>query len=188
MPTSTGVLRRGAAAYSDFCGRLPSGYRAPTYRLTTALFATIVDVGFAWDSSLMTAMAQGRNTHPEFRSGDYFILGDRFVEFPMGRWRGLPIAFNHAYRLLLKVPLEAALRTAFGPRRFVAYNVHMTDLVRCESLRDAQRSPLSRLLHRYMWSMHGGDTFASLRSIVKYLARRGYGFEATDDLCRRVTG
>jgi hypothetical protein len=181
------ALKRGAAAYADFCGHRPAGYRAHTYRLTDDLFDTLLEEEFCWDSSVMTAMAQGRNPHPEFDEGDYFVLAGRLVEFPMGRWRGLPIPFNHSYRLLLKTPAEALLRAAMGPNRLVAYNTHMTDLVRCDSLRSAQRSPLSRLLHRYMWSTHGNDTFASFRSAVRYLSGRGYRFETTDGLYRRLT-
>jgi peptidoglycan/xylan/chitin deacetylase (PgdA/CDA1 family) len=179
-------LRRGVAAYSDFCGRRPSGYRAHTYRLTDELFDTLLEEGFLWDSSVMTAVAQGRNTSPEFRDGDYFVLADRLVEFPVGTWNGLPIPFNHSYRLLMKAPLEILLRAASEPGRLVAYNTHMTDLVRCDSLRAANRSPASRLLHRYMWSTHAADTFASFRGAVRYLARRGYRFESTDALYRRL--
>jgi hypothetical protein len=63
----------------------------------------------------------------------------------------------------------------------------MTDLVRCDSLAAAHRSALSRLAHRYMWSLQGDDTFASLRSAVAYLRGCGYGFESTDGLCRRLS-
>lgn len=179
-------LRRGAAAFADFCGRPPAGYRAHTYRLTNELFDTLLDEGFLWDSSVMRAVAQGRNTHPDFKQGDYFVLADRLLEFPVGTWRGIPIPFNHSYRLLMKSPAEAVLRAIAGPDRFIAYNVHMTDLVRCDSLRSAERSPTSRFLHRYMWSTHGADTFASFRGAVRYLSGRGYRFEQTDGLYRRL--
>ncbi len=177
-------LRRGAAAYADFCGRRPRGYRAHTYRLTDELFDVLLEEGFLWDSSVMTAVAQGRNAHPEFLRGDYFVLADRVVEFPVGRWGGVPLPFNHSYRLLLKSPLEAALRLVTAPGPLVGYNTHMTDMVRCDSLAAAERSPLSRLLHRYMWITHRADTFASYRRAVRYLAGRGYRFESTDDLYR----
>ena len=180
-------LRRGAAAYADLVGRPPRGYRAHTYRLTEELFETLVEAGFRWDSSVMTAFAQGRNPHPEFKRGDYFLLGGRLVEFPIGTWGRLPIALNHTHRLLVKRPAEAVLRAAFGPSRLVAYNVHMTDLVRCDSLRSAARSPLVRLLYRYLWCTQGGDTFKSLTGLVEYLRRLGFAFRTTDDLHRRVT-
>ena len=180
-------LRRGAAAYADFCGWAPRGYRAHTYRLTNPLYETLLDVGFLWDSSLMTAIAQSRNTAPQFAEGDYFVLDGSLTAFPMGKWRGVPLAFNHAYRLLMKSPGEAVFRAAFGPTRLAPYNVHMTDLVRNDSLASAVRSPLSRLLHKYMWITHGADTFGSFRSVVKYLRRQGYRLESTDDLHRRVT-
>lgn len=181
------MLRRGAAAYADFCGHPPAGYRAHTYRLTGELFDTLRNEGFRWDSSVMIAVAQGRNTHPEFKQGDYFILDGSLVEFPMGTWRGLPLAFNHTYRLLIKQPVEAVLRAALGPTRLVAYNTHMTDLVRCDSLQSAQRKASVRWLHRYLWATHGSDTFASFRNVVGYLARQGYRFESTDGLYRRLT-
>jgi len=181
-------LRRGAAAYADFCGRRPAGYRAHTYRLTDELFDTLREEGFRWDSSVMRARAQGRNLHPAFREGDYFVLAGDFLELPMGRWRAVPLAFNHSYRLLLKRPAEAILRTVSGPGRLVAYNVHMTDLVRCDSLAAAQRSALSRAAHRYMWALQGDDTFASFRRAVAYLRGRGYGLESTNALWRRLNG
>jgi peptidoglycan/xylan/chitin deacetylase (PgdA/CDA1 family) len=180
-------LRRGAAAYADFCGRRPAGYRAHTYRLTDALFDTLLEEGFRWDSSVQRAIAQGRNTHPDFRDGDYFVLAGRLFEFPLGRFRGLPLAFNHSYRLLLKTPVEALLRATFGVERLVAYNTHMTDMVRNRSLDDAQRSTAARLGHRYLWALHGDDTFGSFRSAVRYLGRKGYRFESTDGLYRRLS-
>lgn len=181
-------LRRGVAAFADFCGRRPSGYRAHTYRLTDELFDTLLEEGFAWDSSLMRALAQGRNAHPEFRRGDYFVLAGRLYEFPIARWRMVPLAFNHSYRLLLKRPAEAVLRATCGLGRLVAYNTHMTDMVRCTSLADARRSTAARLGHNYLWAFQGDDTFASFRSAVKYLRRGGYRFESTDGLYRRLTG
>jgi hypothetical protein len=98
------------------------------------------------------------------------------------------VPFNHSYRLLLKMPAEALLRATLGPGRLVAYNTHMTDMVRCDSLAGAERSALSRLAHRYMWAFHGDDTFASLRSAVQYLRRKRYRFASTDELCRRLGG
>jgi peptidoglycan/xylan/chitin deacetylase (PgdA/CDA1 family) len=181
-------LRRGAAVFADFCGRRPAGYRANTYRLTDALFDTLREEGFKWDSSVMRALAQGRNTHPEFAQGDYFVLAGDFFEFPMARWRVVPLAFNHSYRLLIKRPAEALLRAFFGLGRLVAYNTHMTDMVRCDSLEEAQRGLAARLGHRYLWALQGDDTFASFRNAVAYLRRKGYRFESTDGLYRRLSG
>lgn len=180
-------LRRSAAAYADFCGHPPRGYRAHTYRLTDELFDTLLDEGFLWDSSVMRAAAQGQNKHRKFQKGDYFVLAGRLYEFPVGRWKEIPLAFNHSYRLLLKRPAEALLRAIDRPGTLVAYNTHMTDMVRCDSLEQAERSTLSRMLHRYMWSLQGADTFDSFRSAVAYLRKRGYRFESTDGLYRRVS-
>jgi peptidoglycan/xylan/chitin deacetylase (PgdA/CDA1 family) len=181
------ALARSAAAYADFCGRRPAGYRAHTYRLTPPLYDALVAEGFGWDSSLLRAWGQGGNRHPGFRAGDYLVLDDRLVEFPIGTWRGLPVPINHTHVLLAKTPGERLLRMLGGPSRLVAYNFHMTDLVRCRSLSVAKRPRTVKLLYRYLWSTHGGDTFAVVRRMVGYLKRKGYTFLATDDLYRRVT-
>jgi peptidoglycan/xylan/chitin deacetylase (PgdA/CDA1 family) len=179
-------LRRGALALEDFCGRRAAGYRAHTYRLTHELYETLLELGFRWDSSLMRGVGQGRNRHRVFRKGDYFLLGGRLFEFPVATWRGTPLPLNHAYRLLLKAPAEAALWAVSGPGPLVAYNMHMIDLVRCRSLQHAQRSALSRLLHRFMWATQGRDTLGALESFVTRLRGFGYEFMATHALYERV--
>jgi hypothetical protein len=181
-------LRRSAAAYADCLGRRPAGYRAHTYRLTRPLYDTLREEGFRWDSSLMRGFAQGGNRHPGFRGGDYLVLDDALVEFPIGTWKGVPIPLNHTHLLLAKTPGELALRALFGPPRLVVYNFHMTDLVRSGSLAFATRGRAVRMLHRYLWSTHGADTFAVVRRFVHYLARQGYGFRTTDAMHRLVAG
>jgi hypothetical protein len=179
-------LARSAAVYSGFAGHRPEGYRAHTYRLTRPLFDALVCEGFLWDSSLMCAFAQGRNPHAAFRGSDYLVLDGRLVEFPLGTWRGVPLAFNHTHVLLAKTPGEAVLRTLFGPPRLAVYNFHLTDLVRCDSLRAAKRTATVKALYRYLWSTHGGDTFSVVRRVVRDLRRRGYTFVTMSDLYRRV--
>jgi peptidoglycan/xylan/chitin deacetylase (PgdA/CDA1 family) len=179
-------LRRSVDLYGEFCGRAPEGYRAHTYRLTEPLVDALIAAGFRWDSSLMRAYAQGGDRRRAHRRGDYLILRDRLVEFPMGTWRGVPLPLNHAYLMLAKTPGELLLRTVAGPPRLLVYNLHMTDLVRCGSLAVARRAPAVRLLHKYAWSTHGKDTFAVVRRFVVYLRRIGYEMLTTSDLYARV--
>jgi len=181
-------LCRSARAYEDLCGRPHAGYRAHTYRLTHELYDTLIDLGFHWDSSLMRDFGQGRNRHPGFRSGDYFVLGGRLVEFPVATWRGIPLPLNHPYRLLIRAPADALLWATAGCGPLVAYNFHMTDLVRCGSMAHAARSASSRLLHRYMWAARGPDTFAVIDVFVRRLRASGYGFLATHELYRMIQG
>jgi hypothetical protein len=180
-------LRRGADALADFCGRPAGGYRAHTYRLTHELFETLLALGFQWDSSLMRGFGQGRNRHRRFRQGDYFVLGGQLFEFPVATWRGTLLPLTHAYRLLLKKPAEAALWAVSGPGLLVAYNVHMTDLVRSDSLRYSKMDPVFRLLHRYLWATHHDDTFASLASLLTRLRGHGHEFLTTQALYDRLT-
>jgi hypothetical protein len=173
-------------ALADFCGRPAAGYRAHTYRLTHELYETLLELGVRWDSSLMRAVGQGRNRHRAFRDGDYFVLGGLLFEFPVATWRGTPLPLNHAYRLLLKAPVEAALWAVSGPGPLVAYNMHMTDLVRCASLARSRSRGLPRLLHRYMWATQGRDTLGALESFVTRLRASGYEFLATQALYERL--
>lgn len=175
-------LADGVAAYADCLGRLPAGYRAHTYRLTRPLYEALRALGFRWDSSLMRAFAQGGNRHPAFARGDYLVFDDGFVEFPIANWRGTSVPLNHTHLLLLRRPGELMLRGIAGPGRLVAYNCHMTDLVRSDSLRHAVRTRTVRMLYRYMWLARGPDTFGVLARFIDYLGRRGYACRTSDDL------
>ena len=179
-------LRRGALAFEDFCGRPPDGYRAHTYHLTHELYETLLERGFHWDSSLMRGLGQGSNPHRKFRTGDYFLLDGRLVEFPIATWRGTPFPLNHPYRLLMKAPAEALLWAVAGCGPLVAYNVHLTDLVRCGSLSHSPIKGLSRLLFRYMWVTQGTDTFGALEAFILRLRAARYEFLSTHELYRRI--
>lgn len=179
-------LRRGASALEDVTGRPAAGYRAHTYRLTRELYDTLLALDFRWDSSLLRAYGQNANRHPRVLDGDYFVLDGRLFEFPLATWGAVPLAFSHAYRLLLGAPLERLLWALAGTGPLAAYNMHMTDLVRSGSLRHAKRRRLSRLLHRRMWALRGPDTFGSLEAITRRLRRAGYEFLSTHALYERV--
>jgi hypothetical protein len=181
-------LRRGALAFEDVCGRPPDGYRAHTYHLTHALYETLLERGFRWDSSLMRGFGQGSNRHRKFRAGDYFVFDGRLVEFPIAMWQGTPLPLNHSYRLLIKQPAEALLRALAGCGPLVTYNVHMTDLVRCGSLAQSPITGLPRLLFRYMWVTQGRDTFGALEAFAVRLRLAGYQFLTTHGLYERVQG
>ena len=180
------LLRRGIAAYTDFIGKPPSGYRAHTYRLDMELYRALIENGIKWDSSILPALAQGGNFAPKYRAGDYMIFDDRLVEFPVATWKKLPLPLNHAYRLLMGRPVEALVRRSFGPRNLVFYNMHMVDLAHCRSLSESNLPPIVKLLYRYMWGANKSDTFQSLRSIVEYLDGLGYKFQFANTLYQEI--
>jgi peptidoglycan/xylan/chitin deacetylase (PgdA/CDA1 family) len=180
-------LEQGVAAFTAFMGRPPDGYRAHTCRLTPGLFDALVSLGFTWDSSVMRAFALGHNGHACFREGDYFTMGDSLLEFPVGRWRGVNLPLNHPYSLLTGRVGSQVLRQVFGPADgLVAYNIHMTDLLRVPALDAAPYGALFRLLQHWMWLGNGGDTFAFFRQMMGDLRDRGYTFETTNGLYRRL--
>jgi len=179
-------LLQGIAAYAEFTGKPPKGYRAHTYRLDLTLYHALIKNGFKWDSSILPAVAQGGNFAPQYRARDYMVFENRLVEFPVATWRQLPIPLNHSYRLLMGRPAEALIRKAFGPNQLVAYNMHMVDLVYCRSLDKANLPLLVKTLYRYMWGANKSDTFRSLRSIVEYLDGLGYEFCLADTLYQNI--
>lgn len=182
------TLRRSVDAYVAFMGRPPEGYRAHTCRLTPSLYDALADLGFRWDSSVMRAYGLGHNGHACFRTGDYFVLGDGLVEFPVGLWRGVHLPLNHPYTLLAGSAGGRVLRSLCGPvGNLVAYNVHMTDLVRSPALRHAPYGRLFEWLQRWMWLGHPQDTFADYRLTCGYLRDRGFTFMTTAQCYRQVT-
>jgi peptidoglycan/xylan/chitin deacetylase (PgdA/CDA1 family) len=185
---SPASLRQGVDAFTAFMGRPPDGYRAHSCRLTPELFEALADFGFKWDSSVMRAYALGHNGHACFRQGDYFVLGEGLFEFPVGRWRGLNLPLNHPYSLLAGRAGGQILRRFCGPAdRLVAYNIHMTDLLRVPALDQAPYGALFRLLQRWMWLGQNGDTFAFFRRMYAYLRDRGFSFETTNGCYERLT-
>ena len=180
------TLQRGHAVYSDFCGRPPTGYRAHTYRLSHVLYETLIELGFAWDSSLQLGFGQGRQSHSAFRGGDILVFDQRLVEFPIGTWRRVPLPFTHSYSLLLSDAARSLLWAAGGPGRLAAYSMHMTDVVRSDTLHVARRSIVSRCLHRLMWARPGHTTFPELSRVVAKLRDSGYEFLTTQAMYERV--
>jgi len=136
----------------------------------------------------MRAFAQGRNPHVGFRAGDYLTLNEQLVELPMATWRGLPIALNHTHLLLAKTPGELVLRAISGPPRLVVYNLHMTDLVRCDSLRLAVRTRTVKLLYRYLWMTHRADTFSVWCRFVRYVQRCGHKATTMSNVYAAIAG
>ena len=55
------LLARSVAAYADYCGALPRGYRAHSNRLNLKLYRALLDNGFKWDSSILPAITRGGN-------------------------------------------------------------------------------------------------------------------------------
>ncbi len=181
-------LRRGADAYMSFMGVRPDGYRAHMYRLTPALYDTLVALEFKWDASVMRVYGLGRNKHACYRLGDYFVTGSGLIQFPVGSWRFAPFPLNHPYTLLAGSIGGRLLRSMCGPAgQLVAYNMHMTDLLRSPALAQAPYGRLFDWLQHWMWLGHGADTFDALRSTCDYLRQQGFTFMTTSQLYQQVT-
>jgi len=170
-------LRRSVDAYGDALGRRPDGYRAHSCRLTPTLLAALVALGFKWDASVMRGYGLGHNGDEAFRTGDYFVLGDGFIEFPIGVWRWAHLPLNHPYTMLAGRAAGRVLQSLCGPSgSLVGYNVHMTDLERVPALDAAPYGALFRTLQRWMWVGQGPTSYDHYRRMCAYLASRGHVF------------
>ena len=165
-------LRRGVDAFEGFTGARPRGYRAHTYRLTEDLFKALVTEGFAWDSSILPGIGLGNHPGRVFRNGDWFVLDDALVEFPVASWRHLGIPFTQSYRQLLGRFAEVALfRTASLPDLLV-YDTHMVDLVRDGRI---GKSPLPLWLKgAHALARRGQHGFDDLLVLSERLRAQGY--------------
>ena len=169
---SAETLGRSVAAYGSFVGVPPRGYRAHTYRLTEALLSAVVAAGFAWDSSILPGFGRGNHRHPAFRRGDYFVIDDALLEFPVASWRALGIPFTHPYRQLMGGFAESLLHRAASLPRLLVYSAHMVDLV--PDGRIAQ-SPLPLWLKGgHALSRRGRRGFEDLIGLAERLRERGY--------------
>ena len=165
-------LGRGIAAYKSFVGRSPSGYRAHTYRLTEALLSALRSEGFAWDSSILPGFGLGSDRHPAFRRGDYFVIDDALIEFPVASWRALGVPFTHSYRLLMGGAVESLLDRALSLPRLVVYCMHLVDLVRDGRI---GQSPLPLWLKSgHALVRHRQRGFDDLIGLTERLRARGY--------------
>lgn len=128
-PDTAESLRRSAAAFERFTGARPRGYRAATYRLTEEIFQALVTEGFAWDSSILPGIGIGNHSGKAFRKGDFFVLDDALMEFPVSSWRRLGIPFTQSYRQMMGPLAESALLRTLSLPKLLVYDMHMTDLV-----------------------------------------------------------
>ena len=177
-------LARSVDAYHRFVGRAPEGYRAHSCRLTAALASALIESGFKWDSSILPGLGYGGNPERRFRAGDYFVIGERLLEFPLATWRPIRIPLTHAYRALLKRPGEAVFRRVCRYPQLLVYNTHMTDLVWTASLTTSPIPKVRKVLHAYKWGFNRSDSFGALERFVREVRSRGYRLRAMSDLYR----
>ena len=179
-------LRRGADAFEGFTGVRPCGYRAHTYRLTEALFEAMVTEGFAWDSSILPGVGLGNHPGRAFRNGDWFVLDDALIEFPVASWRRLGIPFTQSYRQLLGRLAESWLSRVSPLPDLLVYDMHMVDLVRDGRL---GKSPLPLWLKgAHALARRGLRGFDDLAVLDERLRAQGYEWSTLSRCYERLAG
>ena len=179
-------LKRGTDAFERFLGVRPRGYRAHTYRLTEELFEAMIIEGFAWDSSILPGIGLGNHPGRVFRNGDWFVLDDALVEFPVASWRRLGIPFTQSYRQLLGRFAESVLFQTASLPDLLVYDTHMVDLVRDGHI---GKSPLPWWLKgAHAMVRHGQRGFEDLAILSERLLAQGYEWSTLSHCYEWLTG
>ena len=171
-------VRQGMAAFREYFGRDPVGYRAPQGNIEPKEFAILESLGFEFDSSVF----------PSYRPGMYnnldaplepFIpdVAPSLVEIPFGAFRGIRIPTSHSYFKLFGRPLGRYLTVAGLPNVLV-YNIHLHDLYRTPS-HEALNLPKRWIMKRNL-----DRSKSLLRANVKRIRDRGYESVLISDIER----
>jgi hypothetical protein len=174
------MLAESVELFQNLLGRSPIGYRANTFAIRPELLRTQQELGFAFDSSLLPArIGFGANSDPDWRKHGQAFRLERYGlnEYPVATIPGLRAPFIHSYVCLGQM-LSLGLFLKLNPlSRFLVYDMHMVDLVRClDSLEDATVPTSAKKIYARMWSKGRQDTFDILNALIIRLKSKGYSF------------
>ncbi|PHQ40805.1 hypothetical protein Z052_18210 [Halorubrum sp. C191] len=167
-------ISKATAAYEDFFGRSPVGYRFPNGNVRSTDYELLAENGYKFDASVFPSWRPGHfdntnaPTRPQFFT-DYDLLEIPFTVYS-DRIR-IPTALS--YCRLLGRPFTELL--ARRPPPVVIFNIHMHDLVNPPAFNEL--SPLYRGIYS-----RNPDGKSLLTRVLKRLQRRGYEFRQLDDL------
>ena len=179
-------LRAGAAAFTRFTGRRPTGYRAHTFRLTEEVFAALVAEGFEWDSSILPGFGLGNRREAVFRRGDYFVLDETLPEYPVASWRRPGIPFIQSYRQLLGPRLESLLDRASDLPALLIHDLHLVDLT--PEGRIGETAMPAWLKAAHFLARRRSRGFAELAALGERFRRRGYRWTTMTECHRLLAG
>lgn len=161
-------VRRGIAAYRNFFGRDPIGYRAPMGNIEPHELGVLEELGFEFDSSIFPSYRPGAYNNLDTPLEPYSpAAAPTLLEIPVGVFRGIRIPVSHSYFKLFGRPLSRFLSVAPLPNVLV-YNVHLHDLYRTPS-HDALHAPKRWIMTRNLDKAEG-----IFRSNLETLLSRGY--------------
>jgi peptidoglycan/xylan/chitin deacetylase (PgdA/CDA1 family) len=172
-------IRRGVAAFRNFFGSQPAGFRAPHGRIAPADFVTLQREGIAYDSSIF----------PSWRPGVFNNLGAPNVpyrhpsglpELPVTVFRPVPVPVGLGYLRMFGLALGRPLLRLSRLPPVVVIGFHAYDLVE-NAHSDRIRPWLRWYFHR---NVHQGP--ALLTALVAELRRRGYTFSTMQEALSRT--
>ena len=185
-------LKKSIDLFKSVTGKMPTGYRAHTFRLTQELYKALVSEGIKWDSSILPALfGYGANKNRIWHTAgnSYFRLDNNLYEFPVAVHPRIKIPFIHSYQMLARKWPSALVRWLGGIPDLLVFDMHMVDLVRTEALHTSKAIPESaRMLYKSSWLFREENTFDELRSLIHFLKRKGYAFSSLQGLYNDLQG
>jgi polysaccharide deacetylase family protein (PEP-CTERM system associated) len=182
-------LERGIETIERLVGVRPRGYRAPWFSInrdTTWAYATLVELGFEYDSSQYSTPLVRRRMRgiPEDSYRLVVPAGGGLAEFPVAVWRRGPVSFpigGGSYWRLLPTPvLLRALRDVAAGRDHVALYLHPHELdpdpLRVPVVDGATRRQRAGALYNRLYAdVRRGPITSQLRAVARELRLVTYG-------------
>lgn len=178
--TTAFELEESTAAFRDYFGRDPVGYRFPDGNVRDEDYATLAEHGYEFDASVFPTVRPGRFNNLDAATVPTYLPEFDLYEVPFTVFRGwarVPTALS--YCTLLGAPYTELL--ARRPPPVVMVNLHMHDLSRPPAYDDL--SPLYRAV--YARTPGGADR---LDRLVGGLRNAGHEFDTVDAIHDALRG
>ncbi len=174
-PDGTEDLKRGLAAYKQYFGHVPSGYRAGNFRINPDLLDVLRGAGVQWDSSFQTR-------HVGHRSP--FELPNGMLEFPVTSIGSFPLPSGMGYLSFAGPLIYRFAKDRWLREEYVNLYCHMHDLFPCESLGIAR--PGRRVLHSWNYRFGFRDPLQFFFRIVEDFLSEGFSPTSLSRIYREI--
>ncbi len=171
-------IKRAKAAYRNYFGRNPIGYRAPQGRISEIHFKALRAEGFVFDSSMIPTLRPGVYNNLTSPTQPYYVEGVLEIPFSVIPLIRLPLIMSYmkllgrAYNLLLRI---------FGLPSIVVFDFHLHDLFKAESLNELP------VKYRIVHNRNASEALGIFNSFVALLRSKGYDFLTMGQLADKLS-
>ena len=180
-PCSPSDIEASVAAFRQFTGQNPTGYRAPFGHITREGLDTLLELGFRYDSSIFPSIRPGRFGYNNLHlppSPFKITNGERSIlELPFASLPGVRLIFSLSYVKLFGWRAYQILLKPFRLGDQIVILSHPHDFY-FHLLEANVRAPEKPLLQR-----NARQAFELFEHMLRYLCNAGYEFEFLSTLC-----